>query len=202
MKEVTPYNPLALENLGASVESAILQRDPEPLPPDEVFIGAGLYAIYFLGDFPPYSAIAAKNRRKRFDAPIYVGKAVPAGKRKGTITTGEYKGRALFDRLSEHSKSIEQAANLEVSDFRCRYLVVADIWIPLGESLLIQRYSPLWNTVVDGFGNHDPGSGRYNQKRSSWDVLHPGRSWAERLKDSKKTEAEILQELKQAEIRR
>jgi len=33
----------------------------------------------------------------------------------------------------------------------------------------------------DGFGNHDPGSGRYNQKRSVWDQVHPGRSWATRM---------------------
>jgi hypothetical protein len=49
------------------------------------------------------------------------------------------------------------------------------------EAELIRRYKPLWNTVVDGFGNHDPGSGRYDQARSEWDVLHPGRPWAERL---------------------
>jgi len=49
------------------------------------------------------------------------------------------------------------------------------------EAQLIRDYSPFWNTVVDGFGNHDPGKGRYNQARSEWDVLHPGRPWAERL---------------------
>ena len=35
--------------------------------------------------------------------------------------------------------------------------------------------------VVDGFGNHDPGSGRYNQAKSEWDVLHPGRPWIKKL---------------------
>jgi hypothetical protein len=49
------------------------------------------------------------------------------------------------------------------------------------EAELIRRYRPLWNTVVDGFGNHDPGSGRYNQAPSEWDILHPGRFWATRL---------------------
>ncbi len=32
------------------------------------------------------------------------------------------------------------------------------------------------NKIIDGFGNHDPGKGRYNQLRSRWDKLHPGRS--------------------------
>jgi hypothetical protein len=58
--------------------------------------------------------------------------------------------------------------------------VESDLVVPV-EASLIRRYKPLWNMVVDGFGNHDPGSGRYNQAKSEWDVLHPGRIWAERL---------------------
>jgi hypothetical protein len=49
------------------------------------------------------------------------------------------------------------------------------------EAQLIRDYRPLWNVVIDGFGNHDPGQGRYNQAKSEWDVLHPGRLWASRL---------------------
>jgi len=74
-----------------------------------------------------------------------------------------------------------KASNLSLEDFHCRYLVVDDIWIPLAESLLIEMFSPLWNLVIDGFGNHAPGAGRYNQQKSPWDVLHPGRAWAEKL---------------------
>ena len=81
--------------------------------------------------------------------------------------------------------------NLSVSDFWCRYLVVDDIWIPLGESLLIQVYRPLWNSVVDGFGNHDPGGGRYKGAKPSWDTLHPGRHWADNCSPSKSSELEI-----------
>ncbi|MDR2213154.1 MAG: Eco29kI family restriction endonuclease, partial [Pseudomonadales bacterium] len=113
--------------------------------------------------------------------PIYVGKAVPPGARKGGFGLGENPGQALYNRLAEHAKSIEQAQNLELSDFFCRFLVVEDIWIPLAESLLIEMYKPLWNRKIDGFGNHDPGSGRHNQRRSNWDILHPGRPWAEKL---------------------
>ncbi len=88
-----------------------------------------------------------------------------------------------------------QVSNLEVADFRCRYLIVDDIWIPLGESLLIELFSPIWNRVIDGFGNHDPRKGRYNQQRSAWDVLHPGRLWAQRVAPNVRTEAEILASL-------
>ena len=55
---------------------------------------------------------------------------------------------------------------------------MGDIWIPLGESLLIARFRPLWNIALDGFGNHDPGGGRYVGLRPLWDHLHPGRRWA------------------------
>ena len=55
------------------------------------------------------------------------------------------------------------------------------VWIQLGETLVINMFSPLWNVIIDGFGNHDPGSGRYAQKKSAWDVLHGGRHWAEKL---------------------
>jgi hypothetical protein len=49
------------------------------------------------------------------------------------------------------------------------------------EAALIKINQPLWNSCVDGFGNHDPGKGRYEQARSDWDVIHFGRSWADRL---------------------
>jgi hypothetical protein len=112
--------------------------------------------------------------------PIYVGKAVPSGSRKGGFGLGENPGRVLFGRLGEHLTSIKAATNLDVKDFQCRYLVADDIWIPLGEALLIDQFSPVWNRVLDGFGNHTPGAGRFKQQRSRWDTLHPGRSWAEK----------------------
>ena len=54
--------------------------------------------------------------------------------------------------------------------------MVDDIWIPLGENILIERFKPLWNQVIDGFGNNDPGGRRATQYRSHWDVLHPGKT--------------------------
>jgi len=104
-------------------------------------------------------------------------------------------GSAMYRRLCQHAESIRQTTNLIVEDFRCRYLVVDDIWIPLGESLLIRKFRPLWNVVIDGFGNHAPGSGRYNQQRSPWDVLHPGREWAKRHTTSAKSETELFEKI-------
>jgi hypothetical protein len=40
---------------------------------------------------------------------------------------------------------------------------------------MIEQFRPIWNLVIDGFGNKDPGKRRATQYRSLWDVLHPGR---------------------------
>jgi hypothetical protein len=60
------------------------------------------------------------------------------------------------------------------------------------EAALIKINMPLWNTAVDGFGNHDPGSGRYEQAKSDWDVIHPGRSWAEKCNGAHNDKSAIL----------
>lgn len=186
-----PFNPLDKTNLGESVAKALLERPVVSLPPTTAFSGAGIYAIYYAGDFAAYEPIQRRNLHEKWAAPIYVGKAVPPGARKGGYGLGDDPGDVLYKRLKEHAETIHGATNLDLPDFRCRYLIVDDIWIPLGESLLIEMFSPLWNKVLDGFGNHDPGKGRYNQQRSRWDAMHPGRIWAERLQPNSKTNSEI-----------
>lgn len=54
------------------------------------------------------------------------------------------------------------------------------------------QFHPLWNVAIDGFGNHDPGKGRYEQAKSDWDVIHPGRTWAARCNGIPKAESIIL----------
>lgn len=196
MPEQNPYNPLDKLHLGESVANAILRKPVEPLPPAGTFTGAGIYAIYYTGNFSLYAKIANHNQNNQYACPIYVGKAIPKGGRRGVLA--ENVGSVLFRRLAEHASSIDQAQNLEIADFVCRYLVVDDIWIPLGESLLIQKFSPVWNSALDGFGNHDPGGGRRNQQRSPWDVIHPGRGWAERLAENRKTPAMIIESVQSA----
>ena len=185
------YNALDKNNLGTSVADALLSRRGVDLPP-ATFLGAGVYAIYYAGAFDPYESVASTDRDDTAAVPLYVGKAVPAGARKGGHGLDANRSTDLYRRLKEHATSIEQARNIELADFWCRYLVVDDICIPLGESLLIGRFSPVWNTVVDGFGNHAPGRGRLDQARSRWDVLHPGRPWAEKLRDNDIGAGEII----------
>lgn len=192
---IIPFNPLDKQNLGASVAEAMLARPVSPLGAVPDFLGAGIYAIYYTGSFAPYQRLAEANGQGRFVAPIYVGKAVPAGARKGASLTTVSHTRALCKRLQEHAESVQAAGNLDIADFHCRFLVVDDIWIPLGESLLIAKFSPVWNTMIDGFGNHDPGSGRYNGMRPRWDVLHPGRAWAERCQPRSESATDISRDV-------
>jgi hypothetical protein len=189
------YNPLDKHNLGTSVADALLESQALPLGSIEPFPGAGIYAIYYTGTFEAYAPLADLNRDGTFRVPIYVGKAVPPGARKGNFGLDVEPGPALFNRLKEHAESIKEASNLNIDHFHCRLLVVDDIWIPLGESLLIAKFCPIWNKFIDGFGNHDPGKGRYQQARSRWDTLHPGRGWAAKCLGRNETADQIEAEL-------
>lgn len=90
------YDPLDYDNLAKSVVDALLTAAEKSLPPENTFEGAGVYAIYYHGDF----------------------------------------------------------------------------------------------------GNHDPGAGRQSMKRPRWDILHPGRPWAEKLAPEETFE-QVLQRLRE-----
>lgn len=187
-----PYNPLDRVNLARSVEGALLDEPLSSLPPSQPFLGAGLYALYYLGDFPAYAPIAPPASEPG-ELPIYVGRAIPRGARAGVggllATTTE---PVLFQRLCQHAISLQRAENLLLQDFRCRYLVVDDIWVPLAEALMISHYQPVWNQVLQGFGNHDPGGGRRVGARPDWDEVHPGRPWAARQAPARRSTDESL----------
>lgn len=164
----------------------------QPLPPLEPFNGAGVYALYFIGKRGMYRQFHEINRLE-FRLPIYIGKAVPRGWRQGRID--ESTSQELYRRLCDHTKSIAAAENLSKDDFLCRFMILenaASNLIGTVEAALIRHYRPLWNSVIDGFGNHDPGRGRYNQVRSEWDTIHPGRKWALKCAESPKAMSDIL----------
>jgi len=135
-----------------------------------------------------------EQNRLEFRQPIYVGKAVPSGWRQARDAKGGSATYELFGRLREHGKSLSQASNLEQDDFSCRFMILEDSashLIGTVEAALIRYYKPIWNTRIDGFGNHDPGSGRYNQAKSGWDIIHPGRPWAEKCLGQSSTPGEV-----------
>lgn len=140
------------------------------------FEGAGVYAIY-LSD----STNSVYENIISSIEPIYVGKAVPEGWRQGRLSKPITK--KLKSRLGEHKRSID-AVGLNSKNFVCRFAILENAGLDLIsalESALIRKFTPLWNSYIDGFGNHDPGKGRYEQAPSEWDTLHPGRVWATRL---------------------
>lgn len=153
----------------------------QPLPPEERFAGTGVYTIYYTGKAQLYAKYGELNRLA-YSFPIYVGKAVPKGWRQArTSHTAENESHELHQRLCEHRKSIASTSTLKASDFMCRFVIFegdGSDMISTVEAALIKLTRPLWNVAIDGFGNHDPGKGRYEQARSDWDVIHPGRSWA------------------------
>ena len=176
------YTPLSVDELDRNAARALMEYPADALPPSQAFDGAGVYTLHYTGAFPAYAAIG-------LDVPIYVGKADPPGRRQGRRQESTV---VLHRRLQEHAESIEAATNLDLADFRCRWLVLDPVWIGLTEQVLLAQFQPLWNVVVDGFGNHDPGAGRRNQRRSRWDTLHPGRGWASRLADRGETATDVV----------
>jgi hypothetical protein len=181
-----------------------------PLPPTTVFIGPGVYGIYYVGDFPPYGQLANINRVE-CSQPIYIGKAVPKGWRTGR--SSEVERKDLHGRLAQHAHSIRHVEDhasktgiskyIKLDDFRCRFMILkaaeSDLIAPT-EAALIRKYSPLWNHTIAGFGLHDVGEKRVDQLRTMWDTLHPGRNWTKKLTgrspDLEKIQAAIDQALR------
>jgi hypothetical protein len=165
------------------------------LPPPESFLGTGVYALYYIGSNPFYQRYAELNRLA-YNYPIYIGKAVPKGWRQARSSDSSLtQSRELFSRLREHSRSIIAVSGLSVEDFMCRFVIFeaeGSDMISTIEAALIKLNKPLWNTTVDGFGNHDPGKGRYEQAKSDWDVIHQGRTWANKCNGNHKQESIII----------
>ncbi len=171
-----PYDPLDLRTLAGNMARVVLEQPVYHLANVPVFDGAGVYIIYYTGNYPPYKSIGEKNIGDKWEQPIYVGKAVREGARKGGVLAEGPAGKAIFKRLKDHAASIRTTENLRLEHFWCRYLAIKDFFIPLCESLLIDRYGPVWNKVIEGFGNKVLGGNRdKTQRKSMWDVLHPGR---------------------------
>lgn len=187
-----PYNPLDKLNLAKSIEAEVLSRGVRQLATTEKIFGAGVYVIYYRGDFTAYDPLSAANSHGWLK-PIYVGKAIPKGGRKGGIRADvAATGTALSSRIRKHEQSIRAVKSLNIDHFVFRHIVLDDIWIPLGENVLIETFKPLWNTAIDGFGINAPGKGRLNQKRSAWDVVHPGRTYTDGLTGGSADVADVL----------
>ena len=176
-----PADPLRVAEL---IVNTMRAQPKLPLAELRKFWGAGVYAIYYKGDFDAYQPIKGTNH------PIYVGKADPADTH---ANTSEGQGPRLSARLGEHAKNIAKT-NLRVEDFEYRYLVVKSAWQKAAEEHLIAVYKPIWNNETNicyGLGKHGDKSTTRGNERSPWDMLHPGRKWAEGNPPNSKSVAQI-----------
>lgn len=166
-----------------------------PLPLSERFMGTGVYALYYTGRNPLYEQYAKLNRLE-YKYPIYVGKAVPKGWRQSRISDALAKpSRELFSRIREHSRNIDIVEGIDCNDFSCRFVIFeaeGSDMISTIEAALIKLNRPLWNSALDGFGNHTPGKGRFNQAKSDWDVIHTGRAFADKCTGIPREREEIV----------
>jgi len=166
------FDPSDPHEIGNLIARTLLLQQRHPLASLGQFYGSGVYAIYYAGDFPAYSPISGT------DHPIYVGKVDPADH---GATTVEQQGPKLFVRLNDHRKSVDAAKNLALENFECRFLVVKSAWQNTAEDYLIDWFKPVWNNemkVCFGFGKHGDSADTRRNRRSPWDTIHPGRSWA------------------------
>lgn len=222
MNDERIYNPLDKDHLAESIVREFFKRQLHPLPPAESFAGAGIYALYYQGDVPLYREIS--NSLKRFLAtkqksvaeqptPIYIGKSDPPGSRKGLfeeetseegeaealeVLTNKPKHRRLHERLRQHGTSISPTKNLKSGDFLCRYMLVDEVWVALGEARLVDWFKPAWNVLIEGFGSKVEGGGRATTARSVWDILHPGRKENLGIQVASEIETKLVADLRKA----
>ncbi len=185
------FDPSEPKTVGRMVALATLAQPRIPLSNVPNAYGSGVYAIYYQGDHPLYSGIT------RTETPIYVGKADPA---QPTASGPREQGTKLTGRLHEHADTITEVVKyaeaghlpeglnrLHLADFQCRRLACATNAQLVAEVHLIRMFWPLWNSDTKacwGMSKHGDAASTRKNKRSPWDVVHPGRSWA--LDDSLK----------------
>lgn len=136
------------------------------------FYGSGVYAVYYHG-----GSEAAYQPISKTETPIYVGKADPIDSEAETV---EAQGMKLFRRLKEHSKSIG-GTELDLGDFYYRAVPIQSGMQAAVEDFMIRLFRPIWNKEVKicyGIGKHGDAATTRANKRSPWDTMHPGRSWA------------------------
>ncbi|MFG7488835.1 Eco29kI family restriction endonuclease [Methylorubrum rhodesianum] len=191
------FDPADPKAIGRMVSIALLAQPLIPLADVRAAYGSGVYAIYYRGDHPLYAGISGS------ETPIYVGKADPAN---DDASTTREQGAKLTGRLLEHAGTISTAEGyadrlpahlspIRLDDFVCRRLVCATNAQLVAEKHLIRTFWPIWNSETKacwGMSKHGDAATTRANKRSPWDVVHPGRAWAldARLVDSL-TPAEI-----------
>jgi hypothetical protein len=176
------FEPADPDTAGRLVALALIAQDRVPLGRVARTYGSGVYAIYYRGDHPLYATVSGT------ETPIYVGKADPENP---NARTPREQGPRLFGRLKDHRRMIETVGAyaerealphpLRLDDFETRRLVCATNAQLVAERHLIAMFRPIWNNEVGicwGISKHGDAATTRANKRSPWDVMHPGHAWA------------------------
>ncbi len=179
------FDPFEPRTVGQMVALATLAQPLSRLSDVPNAYGSGVYAIYYVGDHPLYARIS------RTETPIYVGKADPD---LADASTPREQGTRLTGRLKEHAGRIAAVeayalshdlptglAPIRLADFYCRRIVCATNAQLVAEKHLIRLFQPIWNIETKacwGLGKHGDNATTRQNRRSPWDVVHPGRDWA------------------------
>ena len=95
-----PFNPLHVPNVALTLALEVLEQNIHPFPPLNRFSGIGIYVIYYFGSFEPYIKLSELNK-KRCVAPIYIGKGVRNGTRKGHFDFKSVDQTRIYERLTQ-----------------------------------------------------------------------------------------------------
>lgn len=184
------FDPTDPNTSGRVVALTLVAQTKHPLAKIPEFYGAGVYAIYYKGDFAPYAQLKGR------DHPIYVGKADPDNPAAKDAVS---QGTKLSARLNEHARSIRKAVTtLDINDFECRFLIVQTGFQKSAEDYLINFFKPIWNSetkICFGLGKHGDSSDTRGNKRSPWDTMHPGREWASATAENQKSLETIIEQI-------
>lgn len=190
LRPTSIFDPTNPNTAGRVVALTLVAQARHLLSDIPEFYGAGVYAIYYKGEFAAYAPLSG------VDHPIYVGKADPDNQAaKDAIS----QGTKLSVRLNEHAKSIRKAeTTLDINDFECRFLIVQTGFQKSAEDYLISFFKPIWNSetkICFGLGKHGDSSETRGNKRSPWDTMHPGRVWADASAEDQKPQAMIVDQI-------
>ena len=190
LRPTSIFDPSAPNTAGRVVALTLVAQPRHPLSEIPDFYGAGVYAIYYRGDFVPYRLLS------NTDHPIYIGQAAPD---EASAKDAVGQGTKLSARLREHARNIRKVySTLNISDFECIFLIVQSGFQTSAENYLINFFRPIWNAetkVCFGLGKHGDSSDTRANKRSPWDTLHPGRTWAESTVIDQKPYEQIVEQI-------
>ena len=135
------FNPLHPRNLARGIADALNDEPLLPLPPAERFEGAGVYALYYLGQFEPYET---DRRREETDLCRQGGSRRDRVQGSHRISMRLLARYSLADSRSTRNQ-LTQPRTWTSADFKYRALVVDPFYANVAEVLLIQRWKPIWN---------------------------------------------------------